>query len=233
MRHPLAGINAVSSAAGRAAPVALALLMSLTACGGTKSATAPSTPATNPPVASSPTAATSSSAERFGHPITVTTADGYRYVLRASAPHSEPTVDFPMGAETTPPGKTHVVIDVQVENPLTDRQEPLGDELTDTIDDGTQFDLAVPMVDGAVFGLSNQATSQLACGDRSPADRCFFGGWLAVPSDYASATTQVDPGATVFLQITEIGGVPEAAPLNHVSLYVWDGTSEVQVPPAK
>lgn len=232
MRDPRADVGARALMTWRIVPVA-ALLMSLAACGGSTSASfPPNSSPTSPPSASATASAGSSvGGERYGSPVTITTANGYRFLLRASAPYSLPTVSFPggMGDETTPPGKTHVVIDVQVQNPLTDRQEPLGGELTDLIDDRTQFDLAVPTADTASFGLSG---SPSPCADRSPTNACFFGGWLAVPSGYSSADTDVPAGATAYLQITEIGGVPESAPLSHVVLYVYNGSSEVAVPPA-
>lgn len=231
MRDLMADVGVRAVMTWRIVPGAAALLMSLAACGGNTSASSP--PSSSPTSPASATASSGSSVggERYGSPVTITTANGYRFVLRASAPYSLPTVSFPgaMGDESTPPGKTHVVIDVQVQNPLTDRQEPLGGELTDLIDDGTQFDLAVPTADTASFALSGTPSP---CADRSPANVCFFGGWLAVPSGYSSADADIPAGATAYLQITEIGGVPESAPLSHVVLYVYNGSSEVAVPPA-
>ena len=231
MRGLMADVGARELMTWRIVPIAATLLMSLAACGGSTSASSP--PNSSPTsVASAPASAGSSvGGERYGSPVTITTANGYRFVLRASAPYSLPTVSFPggMGDETTPPGKTHVVIDVQVQNPLKDRQEPLGGELTDLTDDGTQFNLAVPTADATSFGLSGTSSP---CADRSPANVCFFGGWLAVPSGYSSADSDVPARAMAYLQITEIGGVPESAPLSHVVLYVYNGSSEVAVPPA-
>ncbi len=231
MRDLRADVGARKLITWRIVPVAAALLMSLAACAGSTSASSPPNSSPTSLVSATTSAGSSVGGERYGSPVTITTANGYRFMLRASAPYSLPTVSFPggMGDETTPPGKTHAVIDVQVQNPLTDRQEPLGGELTDLIDDGTQFNLAVPTADSASFGLTGPQSS---CTDRSPANLCLFGGWLAVPSGYSSADADVPAGATAYLQITEIGGVPESAPLSHVVLYVYNGSSEVAVPPA-
>lgn len=215
----------------RAVPVVTVLLVGLAACSGSTTTSSPPTSLATTSAAATASTGSSVGGEQYGSPVTITTADGYQFVVRASRPYSLPTVNFPdgMGDETTPPGKTHVVIDVEVQNPLTDRQEPLGGELTSLTDDSTQFDLAIPKADAASFGLS---AAPAACADRSPANLCFFGGWLAVPSGYSAADTDIPAGAMAFLQITEIGGVPQNAPLSHVVLYAYNGSSEVPVPPA-
>lgn len=231
MQRVTIGVGQWRTSIRRVVPMAVTLLACLTACGGSSAASPPASSSPTSPPSATASGGSSAGGERYGNPVTVTTADGYRFVLRASAPYSLPTVSFPggMGDETTPPGKTHVVIDVQVQNPLTDRQEPLGGELTDLVDDGTQFDLAIPTADTGSFALSGTPSP---CADRSPANLCFFGGWLAVPSGYSSADTNVPAGATAYLQITEIGGIPASAPLSQVVLYVYNGSSEVAVPPA-
>jgi hypothetical protein len=206
------------------------LLGTLAACGGSTPSAFPSASAGSAQATATATGAAPGSVGDtglVGNSVTITMPDGYKFGLSASPVHSAPTVHINGSTHTAPPGNTYLTVDVQVQNPLTDRLEPLGELVTPYYGYQTAFSLAVPNSDLTAFSLSGTNCNV----HPGPATTCLIGASLSLPDNSSLAPTEIDTAARMYMQIVWYSMVPESAPFKDVTLYVWNGLTEVLVPP--
>jgi hypothetical protein len=156
--------------------------------------------------------------------VTVTSPAGYRYELVASSLRRVTTANFNGQSQDAPPGKTFVTVDVEVKNPLTDRQEPL-DPLAASGSPNTAFSLAFPTTSLSAFGISGYATAtgdKPECKDGTPPEYCLLIGGTAALVDSSGGPVQLQPGANVstVVHVVSSSSYPESAPLEKIALFV-------------
>lgn len=199
---------------GAIGAAALAAILSGCSTGGSPTSTSSS--------ASAAAASAGSPSTSVGISTTIRTPEGYQYDLQAYSARATVTVTVNGQAQTAPPGKTYLAVDVQVRNLVAGRPEPLGPVASST---STALRLALPKESLAAFGL-NPADTQFTClVDLAPAPTCVLITGTAVasvtPQNASGTPVQLQPGAvgTKVVHLVSSFAVPEAAPLGNVTLF--------------
>jgi hypothetical protein len=196
--------------------LAVGLLASVTACGG-------STPSTTHPSAAlggqstvAPTGRATSTS--YGTPVTVTSSQGYRFEVSAGHPRGVTTVVYQGSTFDAAPGKLYVAVDAQIRNP-TDRQEPYA-TIAD-LSQGTPLYFAIPKASSSAFGNVVQG---FPCADNPPAGYCLPIGLTVVSSITPGDPTgqgQLQPGGKESQDVLLVSAyaVPESAPIGEIALF--------------